>query len=99
MKFHENKEIPSIGDLVTLSSEFKKTRYNAGVAPIYQWVVGHKGYIVSGRFSSDQTAIVTRVIPNGPPQSGASHADSYKLITDSGETGWFCEGKTWLIKN
>ena len=99
MKFHENKEIPSIGDLVTLSSNFKKARYNTGVAPIYQWVIGHRGYIVVGRLSSDQTAVVTRVMPNGPPQQGVSHKNALKLITDSGDVGWFCEGESWLIKN
>ena len=99
MKFHENKEIPSIGDLVTLSSNFKKARYNAGVAPIYQWVIGHRGYIVVGRLSSDQTAVVTRVMPNGPPQQDVSHKNALRLITDSGDVGWFCEDESWLIKN
>ena len=95
----KNDQIPSIGDLVTLSSNFKKTRYKTGTAPIYQWAIGDEGYIVAGRFSNDQTAVITRIALNGSKSNLEGKNKSFIIITDSGEVGWFCEGESWLIKN
>lgn len=99
MKFSKKQNLLTIGDLVILSFNFKKSRYKTGEAPIYQWVIGHRGYIVVGQFSNDQTAIVAKIMSNGPGRLRSESKNAFKLITDSGEVGWFCEGENWLVKN
>ena len=92
------KNIFNIGDLVKLSSDFRKSRYQSGTAPIYQWAVGECGYIVVGKFSNQQTGIITKIAYAGPSKTSFDKR-MLKIITDSGEVGWFCEGSNWLIKN
>jgi len=96
MKNSKKQNILTIGDLVTLSSKFKKSRYKLGEAPVYQWLIGTDGYIVTGRLCSSQTAIIVR------SQCGhESDIDDkkFKLLLDSGDEGWFCESNHWLVKN
>tara|TARA_R110002012_G_scaffold317902_1_gene535187 strand:+ start:1338 stop:1628 length:291 start_codon:yes stop_codon:yes gene_type:complete len=96
MKFSKKQNILIIGDLVTLSSNFKKSRYKAGSAPIYQWMIGGLGYIRIGELCNNQTAIILK-----SKDCAEYNADKkmFKLIIDSGLSGWFCEGADWLIKN
>tara|TARA_R100000664_G_C2690828_1_gene95010 strand:- start:107 stop:391 length:285 start_codon:yes stop_codon:yes gene_type:complete len=83
-----------IGDLVFLKSGFKRIPYEKGCAPIYRWVVGSHGAIPVGKFKLNQSAIVletsTRVIEENFTKT------CYNILTDKGESGWFCEGEKWL---
>ena len=96
MKTYNNIKI---GDLVTLSSSFKKLRFHKGTSPIYRWVIGSRGHIVTAKFASNQTAIVTRIDNVFTSDPDSRNYKAYRLLTDSGDVGWFCEGAKWLIKN
>jgi hypothetical protein len=96
MKNGKKQNILAIGDLVTLSSKFKKSRYKLGEAPLYQWLVGTHGYIVTGRLGIDQTAIIIR---SQVGHSADIDEKKFKLLLDSGDKGWFCESNHWLVKN